>query len=377
VIRLGRMGDVSMRPVEGQPLSDSERDKYISKVVARPTGKSGASISHPDVTPSTKSTGEPRKKWTDRLKSVAITGVVGLAAVETAGAIINEQINNQPASIRTIPRDLAWPWDLGKSAVEDIGRLFNRDVPSTFDNTAVSGIIAPSMFETIPEEEIDRSFPTPFKKIKDHNTTQILYPIDISTSKNPGEQIKYKRTSNAGSTPDENLDLEQKGFYNVFEADNVPPESTIIAPIDGMLMIYTFSGTSQISDHDYASATIDFLRPDGKEDRYIISGGTKANRGDVFRSLTNAPVAGWKMSQDVGRALDSKKIFVKRGTPILRVADNETMLTMYLRGTLADINQGKEITLPNGEKQILLPGEAPSNSEFLSTPEGKLLVPQK
>lgn len=59
--------------------------------------------------------------------------------VYAGGAIINEQFNDMPFSPHSvIVSDAIWPWNLGKSAVEDLQRVFNKEavVPSTFDNKA-------------------------------------------------------------------------------------------------------------------------------------------------------------------------------------------------------------------------------------------------
>lgn len=81
---------------------------------------------------------EGEEKGLSKGAKLALAGLAALGTVETTGAIIQEQINHEPLSATTIPADLMWPWNLGKSAVEDISRVFRKEisVPPTIDNSA-------------------------------------------------------------------------------------------------------------------------------------------------------------------------------------------------------------------------------------------------
>lgn len=249
-------------------------------------------------------------------------------------------------------------------------------VPPTFDNKAISGVVTPSMIEKVPQGEIDRLFPTPFGKIENRNTVQVLYPLDVSTSKNPDVKIKYKISNSSDGNEQDRIKRAEEGFLNLFEVDNVPPGTIIRAPVDGLLRVYTNSETLPVNDHDYGGATIVFKTVDGRNFNLMIGGGTKKNRADVFRSLTNAPVIGSKISREEEK--ESKPIPIKRGDPILQVAGSEVMIGFTVSSLdYPDISQGKEIILPNGEKAILLPPPPPTNVEFFLTPEGKLITSQE
>lgn len=350
------------------------RDANIHATISRPLPTSGR--------PGTRSVPAELKPAPDKkggrhtVRNIAlVVGTPVIAAGVVAAGVAAGQHHfekNEPISIPGIARDAA--------AIPDkVADWFTskNEVPLTFDNNAVEGVIGPNNIVKIPQAEIDRLFPTPFEKIGDHSTIQILYPIDISTSTNPDRQIEYKRSSNEGNTPESDVILEEKGFYNIFETLNVPPGSILKAPLDGMLSVSTSSGTSPVNDHDYGGASIIFKTEDGKTFALAISGGLRKGGDDVFKSLTTAPAIGWKMSVEERKALGNKRIPIKRGDPILQVA-NEAMIAFFITSQdIPDISQGKEIINADGTKSILVPNPPPTNLELIATPKGEILTPGK
>lgn len=364
-------------------MANSERGGRILGIGAPPRERTAPPVlPRPDVrtVPVSPEQGKPPKKKREkrigRKARIALAGLAVLGAGEITGAVIAEKTNNQPLSTRTIPADLAWPWNLGKSAVEDIQGLFKGKTSSpeasVFDPTATSGVIKPSMIERLPQEEIAKL--DPFTKIDDRNTIQVLYPIDVSTSKNPNVSIEYKKSLNISKTTGNQSHLEQQGFYNAFYSKNIPSGTIIYAPVDGKLILYTDSGNiPPINDRDYSTATIDF-QVNGKDYRMIITGGKK-NRGDIFNTLTNAPVIGSsKMSREEVAKINNQAISIKRGNPILQVAEDKIDFKFWIRG---DFDQSKAYKgLLNGQEVIFVP-ETPTNLDFFSTPNGGLVRLQK
>ena len=92
------------------------RERTTTPVLPRPDVRS-APAPEPGKPPKTR-----KQRHTGR--NIALAGLALAGAVETTGAVITEQTNNQPISAHTIPADLAWPWNLGKSAIEDIQGFF-------------------------------------------------------------------------------------------------------------------------------------------------------------------------------------------------------------------------------------------------------------
>ncbi len=251
------------------------------------------------------------------------------------------------------------------------GKLLSSDSSKKsdiFDSTATSGVIKPSMVEKIPQEEIDKL--DPFAKISDRNTIQTLFPLDISVSKNPNSEIRYRKSLNISDTTPNSNELEAQGFRNMFRFDNVPPGTIIKAPVDGKLTVFTDSNNSPINDHDYSTGGIDFKLPDGRTFRLIISGATKNSRGDVFKSLTNAPSIGSNMSLNESKTLKNNAITVKRGDNILQVADKEIMMSFEVIGDF-DYTKAYKGKLSDGTEVTYVP-QNPTNLEFFASPNGQL-----
>lgn len=210
----------------------------------------------------------------------------------------------------------------------------------------------------------------------------VLYPIDISTSNKPDGTIKYKKTYTGNGNEQDRKNRAEQGSLNVLDFDNVPAGSTIFAPADGRLVVYTWSGNpTPINNHDFFEATIDFL-VNGEEYRLIITGGEKTGgprvRGDVFRSLTKAPVTGSRMSPSEILEIKRQAISIKRGDPILQVADKEVDVTLVMRGSIdmskTDKWQFKEEVIDG--KVVTIPMENPVNLELLLS-DGAIATPSQ
>lgn len=104
-----------------------------------------------------------------------------LLAAEITGGVINEQINDLPVSASTLVQDAAWPWNLGKSVVEDVRGLFNKETPvsPSFNNRLDKQVVAVGINakplaedETLPITHIVPSQDSHYPILND-----ILFPV--------------------------------------------------------------------------------------------------------------------------------------------------------------------------------------------------------
>ena len=254
--------------------------------------------------------------------------------------------------------------------IPGIHRSVDQSAPKdVFNPTAVSGVIKPSMIETLPQGEIDKL--DSFAKINDKNTVLGVYPLDTSKSSKPNAELNFYRSNGGQGNEQDRLKRTQEGFLNSLGVENVSQGTLILAPVDGNLTVFTASGNrTPINDLDFGNAAIDFL-VDGKEFRLIISGGIKKNGTQtVLKNLTNAPI-GSGMSPEEALQVKAKAIPIKKGTPIFQAEADSMVIGTTLRG---NFEESKEIKIINGKEVIFL-REAPTNLEFFSSPNGKLLVP--
>ena len=300
----------------------------------------------------------------NRFLKVALGG----GAIVGAGAVAYEAV---PAVHQAV--DSAFLDHLkGKSLSSDSAKT------EVFDPQAKEGVIKPSMVERLPQAEIAKL--DPLEKIDDHNTVQILQLIDISTSDNPNSELQYKKLNGDSGDEQDRMNRAKEGFLNLILFDKVPAGSTILAPADGRLILYdayprNFNPALKNNDHPIGSAAIDFTVR-GEKYRMLISGRTKGgmrSRGDVFRSLTNAPIITDGMSEQL-KFIEQKAISIKKGDSILQVADTEITMSIHMLGN-TDVSKGKKGII-NGE-EVLLVREEPTNLEFFLSPNGKLIASAK
>lgn len=327
------------------------------------------SIPRPDTTQRPAPEQGPARQKTHTGRNIALAGIgafgVGLVAAYETIPAVHESVDsflNSFTDTRLVPRAET--------------NTVNPD--EVFDSGATSGEIKPNDLTILSQQEIDKL--DALAQIGDRNTVLVLYPIDVSTSNKPDAKIKFKKTYTGNGNEQDRIDRAEQGFFNVFDFDSVPAGSTIHAPIDGNLVVHTWSGNpTPINDHDFITATIDFL-VNGEEYTLIISGGEKTRgprvRGDVFRSLTNAPITGSNMSPGEKIEIKRQAIPIKRGDPILQVADKDVKVTFVMRGSIdmskLDKWKFKEEVIDG--KTVRIAMEDPTNLElFLS--DGLIVQP--
>lgn len=127
-----------------------------------------------------------RKKEGQRvhIKTRIALAVLATMAVETTGAVITEQTNNQPLSAHTIPVDLVWPWNLTKSAVEDIHGLFKRPTLTLEERFPI--VLPQENFSLVTKEEIKNLWQNTKTLDLDNYTFTEGFPFDQATiDRNP------------------------------------------------------------------------------------------------------------------------------------------------------------------------------------------------
>lgn len=132
---------------------------------------------------------EPKPQRLGKRARMALAGLAVLGAVETTGAVITEQTNNQPLSTNTIPADLAWPWNLGRSAAEDIQGFFNKEAPvsSTFDNNADRQVIKAGVNTVaVSETELKKAYEEQSAQNTDGPT--VIFPVKFTAE---GQEVNY------------------------------------------------------------------------------------------------------------------------------------------------------------------------------------------
>lgn len=331
----------------------------------------------------------PRKSLHERLARALRNRLVQRLALATAvmvgGPAVYHHINYEPevtpsAMVRDVRSVPGLYWDLGRSAVEDLSRRFNKEavvpVPSdVFDNSVKEGVIGESNIERVPQDEVIQQFPTAFEKLEDgKNTLQFEYLLDIRTSTNPTAQITYEK-SFSGSSFEERQRYKDKNIYDTFSFKNVPGGTIIRSPVDGYLTLSVWPPIDP-TGADNQGALIDFVAPNGNQYRLSIYGVTNFQEGNsnintayVFISLTDAPALKPENNRQVKGTYG---IPVKKGHPILQLiqtAGNNPIEEVGFRiGAAREGEVGKPIDM--GRHSI------PTDVELFLTPEGKLISPK-
>jgi len=253
-----------------------------------------------------------------------------------------------------------------------------------FHNKARSGEVG--TIKRIPEEEVGKL--DSFAKIDDHNTVQVLYPIDVSTSDKPDAKIEYTKGYGGSGSEQDIAKRRGQGYLNLFYFEKVPARSTILAPVDGLLYltISRRNHSATANDHPINNAVIEFQSRKG--DTFVMQigggstkGGSMMNppRSDVFRSLTNAPIYNPNTSPSRVEALE-QAIPVKKGQPIMQSAieiDLGFHVSFAMRPN-TDMSKFKKIgeEIVNGKKIGDIIQEPATNLELFLSEEGEIVQPQ-
>lgn len=319
-------------------MVNQERGGRIFGVIPTRERTAPPVLPRPDVRPTPVSPEPGRgkeKKGVGRKARIALAGLAALGTVETTGAIVNEQVNEQPVSTQSVIEDLKWPWNLGKSAAEDISGMLHKEPPSVFDNSETKGKISSANILSVPREVFDK---TP---LADENGAPIFdFPWD---NNNPAE-IQYTKSlyprpdwwERSGADVDPNTEIK-----NNFEATSTLPAGfEFPAPYPGRVFfagfVYNEEASSKSPSNPYGLAVhdgppkmakIEFIAPNGI--LYFINIGIDNDKGSVpLEPLVDAPL----ISLENSNGTDWEKgALVERGQKIFRLKQ-KGKLGMYIEG---------------------------------------------
>jgi len=264
--------------------------------------------------------------------------------------------------------------------IPGVHRSVNEPTPVNpvefFNNKARSGEI--ETIKRIPEEEVAGL--NSFARIDDHNTVQAIFPIDVSTSNKPDTKLKFTKRNTGTGNDQDRINRADQGYLNIYYIEKVPAGSTILAPVDGNLIVFMNPNLRKdaTNDHPFFQAMIAFQPREGEEFRMQIGGrstegGMMDKRLDIFRSLTKAPVYDINKSPGERSEILKQAIPVKKGDPILQAAmDIDVSFSM---GGDFDSGTRKETTLNNGTKVTMVQGQ-PTNLELFLSENGEIVQPQ-
>jgi hypothetical protein len=226
-----------------------------------------------------------------------------------------------------------------------------------FDNAASHEVIGGITIEEMPQEQIDKLFPDAFEKLNDgKNTIQLEYPIDVMSSVNPDAVISLTKTF-SGVNWEQTQNFEDKGYYNTFQFSEVPGGTMMLSPVDGYVTTAIAEIPPKSNDKaDINALIIDFEAENGNHYHLVITGGTP-EIVYAFKNILGAPL--YEPQDATTKPLGAYGIFVKKGEPISQIVCAETVNVGLI------VNEGKY------SESLYLP----TNIEFFSTPEGKLISP--
>jgi hypothetical protein len=246
-----------------------------------------------------------------KLKIIGLVTLAVLLVVEAAAAIATELTNDVPMTGETIKTDLAWPWNIGKSVVEDVQRLFeNRSDPLygyPFKGTITAdNSITITNLDTI--KNISPLPPTPTPK----NDVYLLEPVenlDVTSPVEYGMDLAGKGTS----SPFGEL-AKQEAIKNnvksILLEKNIPAGKVILAPIAGELRYFA---NDSIPNGTVGGVEIDFTSPDGTEEIISVAG------NDISDILSFTPlIEGITPFSGNNKPGDIIYAQVKRGQPIMK-----------------------------------------------------------
>lgn len=205
---------------------------------------------------------EKQKKGIGKKIKAGLVVLAGLAVLEGAGAVATQLINNQPMSVETIKTDLAWPWNLGKSAIADISDLFRKKeavvvVSPTPDNktarqTVQAGVNlnptsikeAPSLIEIKPVEK--GKFPD----------VTILLPLKLKAGEKVGIRTNWIRNAFNPVNPESKEDVAYGKIITIAQKG-----TEIIVPVANAEVGI---GTKTVgTETNMSSLSVIFYGPDG------------------------------------------------------------------------------------------------------------------
>ena len=340
-----------MNPERGTLLRATQiGERPVTSVRPKPGEKlAPGSPGSPEPKKPTESPEKPKKEKTPSGKKarMALAGLAILGTVETTGAVVQEQINEQPISAQSVVQDLIWPWNLGKSAIEDIRAIFNKEakVPSTFDNAKDSGTMGSNNIVNIDETTLANIDTIPEVPTPKHDIN-ILTPFQgIQSNIN----IDYGKDFRGQNQPlyglDETKYAKEQNIKDNIIFKSIPKDTIILAPVDGLLEFYARpekapAGTIEAVNFFYKS-------PEGT----LYQIGMGGSPGDFFKPLVDAKP--YMFERNVDESV--LRVEIKRGQPIALTLQSTDLGLTTVGWPSGEIGVGSSKTYPANINLITLP----------------------
>lgn len=215
------------------------------------------------------------KRFVGKKTRIAFASLAILGIVEAAGAIVNEQTNQQPVSAHTIIQDATWPWNLARSMIEEIQD--NKKTVVAPENS-FPYTLDTSSFTPITREQAVQKIKNNIADIENH-TIKMYLPFDKETLE-ASPNLKYDQVQKAVIPPylDEALRKQLGTIKNSIQIDGLPDGKIIkwSLPSQGKLRVSSIAGQEKRNGYDtfipsYSTARIDFQDENGRQLAIIIS----------------------------------------------------------------------------------------------------------
>ena len=258
-----------------------------------------------------------------------------------------------------------------------------------FDNTAIKGVIKPSMIVRLPQEEIDRQFPSAFGKLRedsrtivtisqgvskeikdmrpdvtfsdllfevgpDKNTLQFQYPLDLRPSSNPNAKIQFKKSYSAFTQTDYDA-FKNEGYYDTYDFYNIPKETIIRMPVGGYL-VRNIEG----------EVFMYFKAPNGNTYSLQMVGTTE-NRVVSLKPLVDVPI---RIPEFNGKPIGTIGYFAPTGKPAFQTTEKLDELSFRILSAVKA--KGEPVQAGNVTSETVY---LPTNIELFRSPDKQLLGP--
>lgn len=205
-----------------------------------------------------------------KITRIGLIIAAALLLIEATGAVATELPNNVPMTGVTIKEDLAWPWNLGKSTVADVQKFLEKEKQAheMFNFPDKGAITSNNSIVITNLDAIKDVSPLPATPTVKHDI-YLLQPVEnLDVTKT----VEFGMDFAGKSSPDAYFkEYEQEAIKNnvknMLLLKNIPTDSVLLAPIDGMLRYFA----DNVPDGTVGGAEIIFITPDGTEEEIGLS----------------------------------------------------------------------------------------------------------
>lgn len=319
-----------------------------------------------------------KKKGLGKTLRLSLAGLAALGAVETTGAVVSEQTNNEQVSAHTIVEDIKWPLDIipnllgrkpeaaypisntndkrpiGSTDEPNSRTEANRKIaegPSTFDKKADKIVIGPN--NTV---DTDRATLESLPSFDANGKPIFIFDLKLPEGK---EIIVTKELHTRFFSEDVAHQAKTEGKRNYLETTKVPIGSKEIAPIDGRVFILSYEKNGSITPP--IGVKIEFIGPDGTLWFYNI--GVEGIIPSEAAGILNIAVDAPRISPENSNGREWEKgLFAKVGT-LLFTNNKVVKISRYLEG-------GKNGSLAEPD------GRLPGDIQYHTDSSQKLIGPE-